>query len=80
MGSDEPTAKLRIFWGVAIGAVAAVLLYSGGLVALQTASIIAALPFSVVLMLSTYGLCKSLYAEGQQPLPQPTKTITEVVE
>ena len=80
MGSDEPTAKLRIFWGVAIGAVAAVLLYSGGLEALQTASIIAALPFSVVLMLSTYGLCKSLYAEGQQPLPQPTKTITEVVE
>ena len=80
LGSDEPTAKLRIFWGVAIGAVAAVLLYSGGLEALQTASIIAALPFSVVLMLSTYGLCKSLYAEGQQPLPQPTKTITEVVE
>ncbi|WP_366939224.1 hypothetical protein [uncultured Paraglaciecola sp.] len=25
-----------------------------------------ALPFSVVLILATYGLCKSLYAEGKK--------------
>jgi choline/glycine/proline betaine transport protein len=47
-------------------AVAAVLLYSGGLQALKTASIVVALPFSVVLILATYGLCKSLYAEGKK--------------
>jgi choline/glycine/proline betaine transport protein len=65
MGKNDPPAKLRIFWGVAIGAVAAVLLYSGGLQALKTASIIVALPFSVVLILATFGLCKSLYNEGK---------------
>ena len=66
MGKKDPPAKLRIFWGVAIGAVAAVLLYSGGLQALKTASIVVALPFSVVLILATCGLCKSLYGEGKK--------------
>jgi choline/glycine/proline betaine transport protein len=70
MGKNDPPAKLRIFWGVAIGAVAAVLLYSGGLQALKTASIIVALPFSVVLILATFGLCKSLYNEGKKSTTQ----------
>ena len=39
--------------------------FAGGLNALQTASIAAALPFSFVLIMATYGLCKSLYAEGK---------------
>ncbi|MDA8786495.1 BCCT family transporter [Porticoccaceae bacterium] len=65
MGNNNPGARLRIFWGVAIGSVAAVLLFAGGLNALQTASIAAALPFSFVLIMATYGLCKSLYAEGK---------------
>jgi choline/glycine/proline betaine transport protein len=83
MGSDEPTSRLRIFWGIAIGSVAAVLLYAGGLEALQTASIAAALPFSLVLILSTYGLCKSLYQEGTLRSPQsdqPTRTTTKTGE
>ncbi len=71
MGGDNPSSRLRIFWGAAIGTVAAVLLYAGGLKALQTASIAAALPFSIVLLLATYGLCKSLYAEGQSPDGKP---------
>jgi choline/glycine/proline betaine transport protein len=33
--------------------------------ALKTASIVVALPFSVVLVLATFGLCKSLYNEGK---------------
>lgn len=65
MGDENPSPRLRIFWGVAIGSVAAVLLYAGGLQALQTASIAAALPFSIVLILATFGLCKSLYIEGK---------------
>jgi choline/glycine/proline betaine transport protein len=74
MGDTNPGARLRIFWGVAIGAVAAVLLFAGGLNALQTASIAAALPFSVVLIMATYGLCKSLYAEGQSLPVKPIAT------
>lgn len=56
---DAPVAQ-RIFWALAEGAVAAVLLYGGGeegLKALQTASITTGLPFSVVLLL----MCVSLY-------------------
>ncbi|UTW11871.1 BCCT family transporter [Marinobacterium rhizophilum] len=63
MGRDNPPARYRVFWGLAIGAVAAVLLFAGGLQALQTASIVAALPFSVVLILAIYGLLKSLREE-----------------
>ncbi len=66
MGDEHPPARYRVFWGLAIGAVAAVLLFAGGLKALQTASIVAALPFSVVAVLATYGLYKSL---REEPLP-----------
>jgi choline/glycine/proline betaine transport protein len=63
MGNEHPPARYRVFWGLAVGAVAAVLLIAGGLQALQTASIVAALPFSVVLLLAIYGLFKSLREE-----------------
>ena len=66
MGDEHPPARFRVFWGMAIGAVAAVLLFAGGLKALQTASIVAALPFSIVVILAAFGLCKSLRNE---PLP-----------
>ncbi|WP_083200869.1 BCCT family transporter [Marinomonas spartinae] len=63
MGDEHPRARYRIFWGIAVGAVAAALLIAGGLKALQTASIVAALPFSVIVILAVIGLCKSLKAE-----------------
>lgn len=63
MGDEHPPARYRVFWGMAIGAVAAVLLFAGGLKALQTASIVAALPFSVVALLATYGFYKALSQE-----------------
>lgn len=63
MGDEHPPARYRVFWGMAIGAVAAVLLFAGGLKALQTASIVAALPFSVVALLTTYGFFKALRQE-----------------
>jgi choline/glycine/proline betaine transport protein len=60
MGDDNPPKVFRIVWGMGEGLVAAVLLLAGGLKALQTASIAAALPISVVLLFMTYGLLKSL--------------------
>ncbi|MDA0261744.1 MAG: BCCT family transporter, partial [Proteobacteria bacterium] len=60
MGDDNPPQKFRIIWGLGEGLVAAVLLLAGGLKALQTASIAAALPVSVIMLMMTYGLCKSL--------------------
>ena len=60
MGDDNPPRKFRIIWGMGEGLVAAVLLAAGGLKALQTASIAAALPVSVILLLMLWGLLKSL--------------------
>ncbi|MFW6334725.1 MAG: BCCT family transporter [Desulfosalsimonas sp.] len=53
----------RIFWAATQGAVAAVLLFGGGLEALQTASITMGLPFSVVLILMGWSLKKGLEKE-----------------
>jgi choline/glycine/proline betaine transport protein len=60
MGADDPPQRFRIIWGLGEGFVAAVLLLAGGLKALQTASIAAALPVSVIMLVMTYGIIKSL--------------------
>ena len=49
-GQEEPHRWLVVFWGVAMGAVAAVLLWSGGLEGLQTLVIIVAGPFMLLLI------------------------------
>jgi len=60
MGDEHPPIKFRIFWGVLSGVVAGVLLLAGGLNALQTASIVAGLPISVLLVIMAYGVVKAL--------------------
>jgi choline/glycine/proline betaine transport protein len=60
-GKKNPPRALRIFWGFIIGLVAGLLLLTGGLVALQTATTAIALPFSIVLILMILGLSKALY-------------------
>ncbi|MCC4799261.1 choline transporter [Enterovibrio norvegicus] len=72
MGNPHPPMRYRIFWGMSIGLVAAVLLLAGGLGALQTASIIAALPYSIVIIATIVGLYKALRAE---PLPGKSEVI-----
>ncbi len=59
-GARKPPVWQRIFWSGMIGTVAMVLLLAGGLKALQTATIATALPFSVILLGSTYGMLKEL--------------------
>ena len=61
MGDDDPPRRFRIVWGVGEGCVAAILLAAGGLAALQTASIAAALPVSVIMLLMAWGIVKSLH-------------------
>ncbi|MGD8567292.1 MAG: choline BCCT transporter BetT [Gammaproteobacteria bacterium] len=63
-GDQDPPVWQRIFWATSEGVVAAVLLVAGGLVALQTAAIASALPFTIVMLVVTYGLFKGLRMEG----------------
>ena len=60
---DGPVAR-RVFWAIISGVIGAVLLSSGGLDALQTASIAGALPFTFVMLLMCWGLWKGLRKEG----------------
>ena len=61
---DVPKAQ-RIFWAVTEGGVAAMLLYGGGLSALQTAAITTGLPFAVILCLMCYTVYLGLDNEYQ---------------
>ena len=58
-GSLEPPVSQRLFWALLEGVVAAVLLVTGGLAALQSATIAAALPFTLVLILAFFGLIRA---------------------
>ncbi|MBP7769958.1 MAG: BCCT family transporter [Aliarcobacter sp.] len=62
-GRDNNPVWQRIFWAVTQGAVAIVLLIAGGLGALQSASIIIALPFAIVMLIACWGLYKALKLE-----------------
>ena len=51
-GDPEPKLSVKLVWGLLIAGAASVLLFSGGggLRALQTASIVAALPFTIIMI------------------------------
>jgi glycine betaine transporter len=53
-GVQNPGNKVKLAWGLLQSSIAAVLLLSGGLQGLQTASIIAASPFSIIMVLMCY--------------------------
>ncbi|MEU8779726.1 BCCT family transporter [Streptomyces sp. NPDC048606] len=59
-GSLHPPTWLVVTWGVLMAAVAAVLLVAGGLKSLQTATILVALPFVIVMLLLCWALVKEL--------------------
>ncbi|MBS3803583.1 MAG: BCCT family transporter [Oleiphilaceae bacterium] len=62
-GHRHPPRAQRLFWAITEGIVAAVLLYAGGLQALQTASLTTGLPMAVFLLVAVWGLFRSLQAE-----------------
>lgn len=63
-GSNHTPLWQRIFWASSIGVVAIALLLADGLSALQTATIASALPFSVILLASMWGLLKALHLDA----------------
>ncbi|SFE71727.1 BCCT family transporter [Alteribacillus iranensis] len=57
-GSLDPTLFTKITWGILIAGTASVLLLSNGLEGLQTASIVAALPFSIIMAIMIISMLK----------------------
>jgi choline-glycine betaine transporter len=82
-GSSEPRRGLVIFWGLLTGGVAAVMLLAGGdepseaLSGLQRITIVAALPFVVVMLLLCVALARDL---RRDPLALRQRLATTVVE
>jgi choline/glycine/proline betaine transport protein len=62
-GNPNPPVGTRLLWAVAEGLVAIALLLAGGLQALQTAAILIALPFSVVMIAMCFATVRALGEE-----------------
>lgn len=67
-GNIHPPTASRVAWGLMVGAIAAGLLWSGGLKSVQTASICAALPIGVILLLMGMALHRTLLTEPVRSL------------
>ena len=83
---DAPVGQ-RIFWALAEGGVAAVLLIGGGLQALQTATIVTGLPFAIILIVMCFSLYKGLSEdlkkqkkrESQKELENYEEIVSDIV-
>lgn len=63
-GKTDTPVWQSLFWVVVITVVTIALMYSNGLQALQTASILSALPFAVALLVAMWGLVKALFLDA----------------
>ncbi|MDG1494274.1 MAG: BCCT family transporter, partial [Porticoccaceae bacterium] len=59
-GTDDPPTALRVFWGIMMGVLAAILISigSGGVLALQSFIVVTAVPVSLILMPSLWNAPK----------------------
>ncbi|MYL48858.1 BCCT family transporter [Halobacillus litoralis] len=64
-GSLNPKNQVKFTWGIIQAGAAAVLLWQGGLGALQTAAIIAAFPFTFIMILICFSLFKTFQEEAK---------------
>lgn len=78
-GQETPARWLRVFWACTTAAVAIALLLSGGLSALQTAAIITALPFSVVMIMMVISLFRAFEREHRAHLRTTREEFVEHV-
>lgn len=65
-GRRRTPAVQRVFWALVPGLAAAVLLKAGGLQALQTMTLVSALPFAAVLIAALWGLLRSLRCDDMR--------------
>ena len=64
-GNPNPPNLIKIIWGVLVSGIAMSLLLAGGLKAVQTATIVFALPFAVVLVLMAVSVTRAIHQDWQ---------------
>ncbi|VWX61658.1 Glycine betaine transporter OpuD [Burkholderiales bacterium 8X] len=82
-GHPDPSARVKIGWGLLVAGIASSLLVVGGLKSVQTATIVFALPFTVVILLMAVSLCRGLredYLEEQRRERVLRRRLREIVE
>lgn len=62
-GQENPPARVKIIWGALVSGIAISLLLAGGLQAVQTATIVFALPFTGVILLMIAALWRGVRAD-----------------
>src|SRR6056297_2118741 len=63
-GNQNPSAKLKVTWGIIQSGLAVALMLSGGLGMLQTGSIVAAFPFAFIMIFAMIAMVKALKADA----------------
>ena len=64
---DDSPMISRVTWAILLGVVAAVLLYAGGLTALQTSVVITGVPFAFIMVFACMNLLKDLKESDNTP-------------
>ncbi|MEP4196074.1 MAG: BCCT family transporter [Aliishimia sp.] len=78
-GDEGPKARPHIlFWGAALALVVGSLIIAGGLGAIQTAMVIGALPFSLVMALMGVSVLKAIWMDGRREKAGVATTSAEV--
>lgn len=82
-GNPAPSNRSKILWGVLVSGIALALLMAGGLKAVQTAVIVFALPFSVVLLLMAVALLRAIrrdWADEQRQQRELRRKVRTLVQ
>lgn len=80
--NPNPPAKVKIVWGTLIAGIAVSLLLAGGLQAVQTATIVFALPFTIVILLMVLSLWRAIredWREEQRKERELRRQIRQIV-
>lgn len=65
-GNPSPSTRTKLVWGTLIAGIATSLLLAGGIDAVQTATILFALPFALVIVLMVIALWRALRDDWEE--------------
>lgn len=65
-GNPDPSPRIKIVWGSLVSGIAISLLLAGGIKAVQTATIVFALPFTIVIFLMVISLWRAVREDWQE--------------